>query len=332
MVDNVYPFEGGADIMGRASIAVALIVLIAPMGVFATVSTAQTNIIPEISITCDDPPEMEVYEGATRTVISNCVLENPTIYSEKVDITVQAGGFVYAAPASVTVGAGSDVSFEVVFRGDVGHTPGSYVANITAQVTEANGIQVGFITSPESSEVTIVVAEYSGCTASVGQGGGSFEAGEVVSFSVSISCESNTDSKVSYRAVMIEDGSSSSSWPSGFDDQSPDCEVSVEGGGASKNCQFQIMTPSNLDSVWEGCVFVIETTQTTPSICPNGNSLQIEVEPKGVGLDTLGLGGNESLSEILQENKEIVAGGGALLLVFVAVALLRRSRRDSYDD
>ncbi len=333
MVDNVYPFEGGADTMGRASIAVALIVLVAPMGVFATVSTAQTNIIPEISITCDDPPEMEVYEGATRTAISNCVLENPTIYSEKVDITVQAGGFVYAAPGSITVGAGSEVNFEVVFRGDVDHTPGSYVANITAQVTEANGIQVGFITSPESSEVTIVVAEYSGCTASVGQGGGSFEAGEVVSFSVSISCESNTDSKVSYRAVMIEDGSSSSSWPSGFDDQSPNCEVSVQGGGASKNCQFQIMTPSNLDSVWEGCVFVIETTQTSPSVCPVGNSLQIEVEPKGVGLDTLGLGGNESLSEILQENKEIVAAAaGALLLAFVAVALLRRSRRGSYDD
>tara|TARA_B100001250_G_C19607696_1_gene703515 strand:- start:540 stop:818 length:279 start_codon:yes stop_codon:yes gene_type:complete len=92
------------------------------------------------------------------------------------------------------------------------------------------------------------------------------------------------------------------------------------------------MTPSNLGSVWEGCVFVIETTQTTPSVCPNGNSLQIEVEPKGVGLDTLGLGGNESLSEILQENKEIVAGGGALLLAFVAVALLRRSRRGGYDD
>ncbi len=123
------------------------------------------------------------------------------------------------------------------------------------------------------------------------------------------------------------------SWPSGFDDQSPDCEVNVEGGGASKNCQFQIMTPSNLGSVWEGCVFVIETTQTTPSVCPDGNSLQIEVEPKGVGLDTLGLGGNESLSEVLQENKEVVAGAaGALLLAFVAVALLRRSRRGGYDD
>ena len=62
------------------------------------------------------------------------------------------------------MGAGSEVDFEVMFRGDLDHTPGSYVANITADVTEANGIQVGFITSPESSDVTIVVAEYSGCT------------------------------------------------------------------------------------------------------------------------------------------------------------------------
>ena len=322
--------------MRRASIVLALIILAGPLGVFAPVSSAQTNIVPEISISCDDPPEMHVYEGATRTVISNCVLENPTIYSEKVDITVQAGGFVYAAPASVTVGAGSEVDFEVMFRGDLDHTPGSYVANITADVTEANGIQVGFITSPESSDVTIVVAEYSGCTHSVGQGGGGFEAGEIVSFSVSISCDSNTDSKASYQAMMVEEGSSSSSWPSGFDDQSPDCEVIVEGGGASENCQFQIMTPSNLGSTWEGCVFVIEVGSLVPA-CPDvdqtGWGLEIKVEPKGIGLDSLGLGDNQSISDIVVENKEIIAGGaGVLVLLAVMVGLLRRSRRNRYED
>ena len=39
------------------------------------------------------------------------------------------------------------------------HDSGSYVANITVQVTQASGVDVTLITSPESAEVTIVVAE-----------------------------------------------------------------------------------------------------------------------------------------------------------------------------
>ena len=136
--------------------------------------------------------------------------------------------------------------------------------------------------------------------------------------------------------MMIQEGSSSSSWPSGFDDQSPDCEVDVEGGGASRSCSFQIVTPSNLDSAWEGCVFVIEVGMTVP-MCPDtdqtGWGLQIEVEPKGIGLDSLGLGDNQSISDIVIENKGVVAGGaGVLVLLAVIVSLLRRSRRNRYED
>lgn len=320
--------------MGRASIVVVLIVLAGPFGAFAPSTSAQTNLFPDVNISCDDPTEdMEVYPGATRTVVVYCVLENPTVHQEKVDVTIESGNFAAAGPASVTIGSGSEVDIQIVFRGDENHAPGSYLANISAQVVEANGVQVGFITSPEYAEVTIVVAEYSGCTHSIGQGGGSFEAGEIVSFSASISCQGNTDVDVSYRAVMVEEGSSSSSWPSGFDDQSPSCDVSTDGGSATKSCSFQILTPSNLDRVWKGCVFVIESASANPSACPDSGSLLIEVEPKGLGLESLGLSGNESVSDFLQGNKEVVAGGaGALLVVFVALALLRRLRRGRYED
>jgi hypothetical protein len=142
--------------------------------------SAQTGIFPEISISCDDPPEMDVSPGSSRTAISNCVLENPSVHPEEVDITVQSGGFAYAAPGSMTVPANSEMGFEVIFRGDLGHTSGSYVANITAQVTQASGVEVSFITSPESVEVTIVVAEFTSCTHNLGQGGGTVEAGEVI--------------------------------------------------------------------------------------------------------------------------------------------------------
>ena len=50
----------------------------------------------------------------------------------------------------------------------------------------------------------------------------------------------------------------SSAWPSGFEDQSAPCEFQVQAGGGGGNCQFQVSTPSNLASAWNGCVVLID--------------------------------------------------------------------------
>jgi len=75
---------------------------------------AQTNPTPDITLTCDNPQAIEVYPGATRTSIVYCVLQNPTIHSEKVNIQIQSGSLISAGPASMTVGSGADVSFQVI--------------------------------------------------------------------------------------------------------------------------------------------------------------------------------------------------------------------------
>ncbi|DAC46659.1 MAG TPA: hypothetical protein HA308_03455, partial [Candidatus Thalassarchaeaceae archaeon] len=109
----------------------------------------------------------------------------------------------------------------------------TYSANITAKVTEANGIEVAAITSQEEDSVSFEVMKYGSCEVMMGQGGGAIEAGDPVVFAASFVCEANSEFSIGYSLVMIEGESMSSMWPSGFEDQSAPCEFQVQatGGG-----------------------------------------------------------------------------------------------------
>ena len=101
---------------------------------------AQTNPTPDITLTCDNPQPIEVYPGATRTSIVYCTLQNPTVHSEKVDLQIQSGALISAGPASMSVGSGADVSFQVILRADLRMPEGQHQISITAQVVQADGI------------------------------------------------------------------------------------------------------------------------------------------------------------------------------------------------
>ena len=313
--------------MGRRPVVMALIILIGSMGVFTPVASAQ-NFYPEINITCDDPGVMEVYPGATRTTIIDCVLDNPTIHQEKVDITIEGGTFSTAAPASITVGGGSEVSFQVAVRGDEAHAPDSYLVNISAQVVEANGIQVSLITSPEYSEVTVIVAAFASCDWTMGQGGGTIEAGDVIVFSTSFSCTSNDVSTANFGPIMVSN-SGDNSWPSGFVDQSSPCTIQIQSEGSSTNCQFQILTPSNLEETWDGCIRVMweeDWLEYVPNSCEY-ERIDVKVEPKSIGIGTFDLSGNDSVFGEYDEEAPIIVGVAVILLVLtIAIVMIRRRR------
>ena len=330
-MENIYPGEVSAGAVSRTAVALSFLLFAAPVLALAPVVSAQAGIFPEINISCDDPPDMDVSPGASRNVVSNCILENPSMHPEEVEITVQSGGFAYASPGSMTVPADSEESFEVTFRGDLAHDSGSYVANITVQVTQASGVDVTLITSPESTEVTIVVAEFTSCEHDLGQGGGTLGAGEIITFSTSISCTSNEDSSFKYIARMISD-SGDSSWPSGFSDQSAPCNIQVQSGGSSTNCQFQILTPSNLGETWDGCIVVLEEGGSVPKSCPTTNSIDVKVEPKSIGIGTIDLIGNGSIFGDYSEEAPVIVGGVAVVLVLTIVVFVIRRRRRSFDD
>ena len=120
---------------------------------------AQTNPTPDITLTCDNPQAIEVYPGATRTSIVYCVLQNPTIHSEKVNIQIQSGSLISAGPASMTVGSGADVSFQVILRADLRMPEGQHQISITAEVVQANGITV--VGTPTTYKVLAVIKQFS---------------------------------------------------------------------------------------------------------------------------------------------------------------------------
>ena len=75
-------------------------------------------------------------------------------------ITVTAGGLAYAAPGTVTVGAGQEVTFEVSVRGDQRMAEGQRTVSITARVDTATGVPCGTCT-PKTTSVLVVIKQFS---------------------------------------------------------------------------------------------------------------------------------------------------------------------------
>ena len=251
----------------------------------------------------------------------------------------EGGTFSTAAPASITVGGGSEVSFQVAVRGDEAHAPDSYLVNISAQVVEANGIQVSLITSPEYSEVTVGVAAYVSCDWTMGQGGGTVEAGDVIVFSTSFTCTSNDGFNTNFSPRMVSD-SGDNSWPSGLVDQSAPCNLQIQSGDSSTNCQFQILTPSNLGETWGGYISIWCEREwggeTFPDIGPghacNGERIDVKVEPKTIGIGIIDLTGNDSIFGDYSDEAPVIVGGVTVVIVLAIAVVVIRRRRRSFED
>ncbi|HJM29585.1 MAG TPA: choice-of-anchor T family protein [Candidatus Thalassarchaeaceae archaeon] len=120
---------------------------------------AQTGPVPDVSLSCDQPQPIDVYPGATRSTIINCRVENPTIHQEKVRITIQAGVLAVSGPASLTIGSGSEVSFQVSVRAELRAPEGQHQVSISAEVTMANGIPV--TSDPTSYNIMAIIRQFS---------------------------------------------------------------------------------------------------------------------------------------------------------------------------
>ena len=120
---------------------------------------AQTGPVPDVSLSCDQPQPIDVYPGATRSSIINCRVENPTVHQEKVRITIQAGVLAVSGPASLTVGSGSEVAFQVSIRAELRAPEGQHQVSISAEVTMANGIPV--TSDPTSYNIMAIIRQFS---------------------------------------------------------------------------------------------------------------------------------------------------------------------------
>jgi hypothetical protein len=138
-----------------------LLIYCVGMWAMATPAAAQFSPNPDIDIQCSPSAvPMDVYPGASRTGTTFCTATNPTAYAEVVRITVTAGGLTYAAPGSITVPGGQDVTFEITVRGDQRMPEGSRTVSITGIVDSANGVPVQSST-PKTTSIMVIINQFS---------------------------------------------------------------------------------------------------------------------------------------------------------------------------
>ena len=97
-----------------------------------------------------------------------CTLTNNSVHLLEVDIFIDSGSLVAAAPGSVTVQGGTSVDFEVSIRAEIGQPQGAHSVKIVADVNTVNGVA-----SPteEKSEMSVLtqIRQYSSLEISTNQ-------------------------------------------------------------------------------------------------------------------------------------------------------------------
>ena len=143
------------------SVRPALMILVVYfLSTWAGVAAVQAQgAVPDVSLTCDQPQPIDVYPGATRSSIINCRAENPTVHQEKVRIQIQAGVLGYSGPASISIGGGSEVSFQILVRAELRAPESQHTISISAEVTMANGVPV--TSDPQVYNVMAIIRQFS---------------------------------------------------------------------------------------------------------------------------------------------------------------------------
>jgi len=289
--------------------------------------SGSAQLLPDTDLECDDSSEIDLSGGSGGSLI-NCELTNPTSFPEKVDLTYQAGELDIAGPGSVTVGGGQTESFQIVLASPTGQSAGTYEVNVSAVVTEWNGVPVSIFGFSDEEGIEVEVLPYTTCSSS--RPSAIFaEAGEDVAFSVLYNCDSNEDSSMAISLHLLEKGSSQESmWPSGFNDMSVG-GCSIQNPMGSANCDFLLTTPSNLQEKWEGCLIVVDEMTDPGWSCSSDFAFPLTVNEKETLVPSVGIDVNGTVLEdlgVTEENQVYFIGGGAVLvaLLISLMVILRR--------
>ena len=105
------------------------------------VSPVQAQVSPfaAVSITCAPASlDIAVNPGSTYTAFTTCTVTNPTAWTEKVEIQVQASGLTAGYPGSIYIGSGAETDVQIVLRAQPYMPMVSLQVSVTGTVTELN--------------------------------------------------------------------------------------------------------------------------------------------------------------------------------------------------
>ena len=282
---------------------------------------AQNSPLPGIEISCDNE-ETTLYLDYVGTndyyAVGTCTVENPSTYSENVEISYDGDGFVASGPESATIPAGDSIEIQVMVRST---SSDATLRNVTidVEVTSVQGAELpDFLATfmpSDSSNIMAQVAEFVDLSASLQQGSLTLSSELMLPMSATlfVTNNGNVDDDVT---VTIENAAILEERNIGWNitNSGQDGTIDAGGGAATYTLRFT-PDPSMMDESFAVMIKIkssFDNSQTTEvSLTLNTTA------PEESILD---------LTEMNVPTWAYVAGGTLSLLVLFAIVMSFRKR------
>ena len=285
-----------------------------------------------ISIECQELVPIEVYPGSSPIGTSTCTLSNPTVYQEKVEITVEVANLAYAAPGSVNVAGGEEVDFQVVYRAENNMLKQTITSKVTASVQEMNGVPPPNV-AEDTASIMINILQFGKVSLQVDDAYVELDVG--VTSNVKLKLQNNGNGNDDIR-FGITDDSRNALEEAGFVLAFPLTSVNTNPLDPPSIVHMDIKAPSSLQQCVpeEGlCVayFSLEVTATSDFSCRNSGCVYVtqsitlkiledqieEPEPPSQSDDLIDMGSNETAV--------YVGVAGVVVVLLIGLVFFRKS-------
>ena len=315
-------------VMVRATtLLLALIFLLSSCLVY---NASAQSVLPEIEIDCQGPnhggdSHIQVYPGATNSGYFYCVLSNPTLYSEEVEITIESGVLLAAGPGTVTVGPGADVEFQVSLIAESGMMAQTILVETKAVVVSFNDLPAdSFPEASDEAETMATIMEYSAPTIQLTEAEIDMGSGEDYDVGVIYGNNGNGDYDTMKIGITLDNRDRLEE--AGFSIYSIANSIEIESGD-SITIEFEIRAPKGITKEeYFDIEFYVESEFSCRYEVSGCNFQSVvatiivsEAEPEGA-IASLG------------ENSTIIFSGigGGIVLVAVAVIILKKGKEQAF--
>ncbi len=347
------------DIMKKSVISMTIIILLTSLSIFSSTASAQ-NIFPAVTVDCA-VDEIQIIDYSYTSHNTICSIENPTVYSEEIQLEVLGNGTtINGVPESITLASGESLDIDLEINTEGIDIIGIINISIIAEVTQAAGIPAGIFGAEDNAIIGLDFLEYLEINLGEVEGAGEYDQGENIIISIPDNqayIRTNREGSIYLRVHLIEENSNSNDalnpLPEGFE---------YSNGVSISNCiyrlvdqdpcSWEIFTPEDIEEDWKGCavVYVITTwdkdgsptfneeanfdLSEMPTSC-NSNVYGAEImdilieKEKGVD-NLLSIGGNDSFIGqlgITEDQLPIIGGSILIVLALIIVLIFVRRRR-----
>lgn len=231
------------------------------------VSPVQAQVSPfaAVSITCAPASlDIAVNPGSTYTAFTTCTVTNPTAWTEKVEIQVQASGLTPGYPGSIYIGSGAETDVQIVLRAQPYMPMVSLQVSVTGTVTELNSAPPPN-TATSTSSLIANVQQYSLIQVEAVEPFVQLlpKTDKIFEFKVY-----NLGNQIDFIKVGITDNSRQQLDNAGFTTNLPTVKPQIENTPTGQNVRVMIRTPK--EQGWADDYYTLDFYAESEFACANG--------------------------------------------------------------